>query len=69
MVLPPPDDAALGLAAVDVVVVEVSVLWVQPPRARPSVHARTKGFFIPTNRMRGPVPEPLRARIDVRIAK
>ena len=69
IVLEPAGAAAPGLAAVVVVVdeleeLELSEFFVQPPRTSAKAHARTRGFFIPTNRMREAAHEPLRARAE-----
>jgi hypothetical protein len=41
---------------------ELSDAFVQPPRTSAKAHARTRGFFIPSDRMRESAREPLRAQ-------
>jgi hypothetical protein len=65
----PAGATAPGLAAVVVVDDELEELdesefFVQPPRTRAKAHARTRGFFIPSDRMREPMREPLRERAE-----
>jgi hypothetical protein len=70
--LPPAAGAAApGLASVvvdEVDELDVSDDFVQPPRTSAKAHARTRGFFIPSDRMREPMREPLRARRERRFA-